>query len=418
LSRSIPESKEPSVAGHGCGPTRRRPVLLFLVPEDWYFYSHRFGLACAARDAGFDVVVMTHLTRFGPELERAGLRTIAWESGRNSLNPLRKVRSLMAIGRAYREVRPDLVHHVALEPVVWGGIVARMLDIPCVSAIAGLGHVFTEGGARNRMARPALMTLLRWVMRRRNARTIFQTSAQRDLLVAAGALAPENSAVIRGVGADLETFTFTPEDEGVPVVMLACRLLWLKGVAEFVAAAKQVREEGIHARFVLVGTPDAKNPASIPEAQIAAWEKEGAIEYWGGRDDMPAVLRQCHVFCFPSYYGEGVPKVLIEAAASGRAIIATSIAGCAEVVQHEENGLLVAPRDVPALVAAIRGLLADPGRRRRMGARGREIAEARFAERQAVAGTFQVYRSLVGERWPGTVTEAPGERLAVSVSTR
>jgi glycosyltransferase involved in cell wall biosynthesis len=177
-------------------------------------------------------------------------------------------------------------------------------------------------------------------------------------------------------------------------VILAARMLWDKGVKEFVEAAKLLRREGVRARFALVGDTDLGNPAAVSTEQLMQWKNEGAVEWWGQRSDMAAVIAQCHVACLPSY-GEGVPKVLIEAAASGRAIVTTDTSGCREIVRDRQNGLLVPPRDVAALANALRELIEKPALRARMGAKGREIAETEFNLEHVISKTMDAYRSLL-----------------------
>lgn len=192
----------------------------------------------------------------------------------------------------------------------------------------------------------------------------------------------------------MRQFTPSPEPCGAPLVVLAARMIWDKGVGEFVKAAYQLRLSGVQARFVLVGEIDYGNPSAIPEAQMKAWQAEGFVEWWGYKTEMPEILSRAHIVCLPSYR-EGVPKVLIEAAACGRATIATDMPGCREIVRHEENGLLVPPRDASALAAAIERLVEDPALRTRFGARGRQIAEAEFSVERVVRDTLAIYRELL-----------------------
>jgi glycosyltransferase involved in cell wall biosynthesis len=200
--------------------------------------------------------------------------------------------------------------------------------------------------------------------------------------------------LIRGVGVDLKRFRPTPEPEGPVTVVLASRMLKGKGAGEFVAAARQLKGAGSAARFVLAGEPDAGNPATLARAQLVAWQREGAVAWNGFCDDMPALLARSHIVCLPSYYGEGVPLGLLEAAAAGKPIVTTDVAGCREVVRHGDNGLLVPPRDAGALAAALERLIGDGAMRQRMGRRGREIAVQEFDEENAIADTLAIYRRL------------------------
>ncbi len=200
--------------------------------------------------------------------------------------------------------------------------------------------------------------------------------------------------LIRGVGVDLKRFPAVPEPSGLPLVMLPARLLWDKGVAEFVEAARRLREGGVDARFVLVGTPDPDNPAAVPEEAIRGWVDQGTVEWWGHRSEMPQVLAQARIVCLPSYR-EGLPKVLLEAMACGRAVVSCDVPGCREVVQDGENGLLVAPRHAAALAGAIQRLLRDAALRQRLGMAGRRRVERDFSQDAVIGQTLAVYSEVL-----------------------
>jgi glycosyltransferase involved in cell wall biosynthesis len=378
-----------------------RLKIIFLVTEDWYFWSHRLHIARALQSAGADVVVMTRIGQLRAAMEAEGFRVIPWRISRHSLNPLREWNAFFQVIRAYGRERPDLVHHVALKPIVYGGFAARLCrGIPSVNAVAGLGHVFSNSVSSMRLLRFVLSGMLRVILKANNTKTVFQNDDDRQLLLQEGVVSAAQSIVIRGAGVDIEQFSPRPEPAGVPVVLLASRMLWDKGVGEFVAAAKKLREQALVARFVLVGDPDPENPSAIPQKQLRLWQESGLVELWGHRSEMAAVFSQANLVCLPSYL-EGLPKVLIEAAACGRAIVATDVPGCREVVRHQNNGLLVPVRDSDALAEAIALLIKNPPLRARLGTRGREIVVREFSEETILAQTLKVYGELLGSRWPG-----------------
>ena len=178
-------------------------------------------------------------------------------------------------------------------------------------------------------------------------------------------------------------------------MILASRLLWDKGVGEFVDAARQLKQQGVSARFVLVGEGDSENPAAIPDHQLQAWHEQGAVEWWGRREDMPKVLAGSHIVCLPSAYGEGVPKVLIEAAACGRPIVTTDAPGCREIVENGLNGFLVPLHDATAVAEVLKKLIDSPQLRRTMGMRGRELVEREFSLDKVNNETLSLYGALV-----------------------
>jgi glycosyltransferase involved in cell wall biosynthesis len=295
----------------------------------------------------------------------------------------------------YRRLRPDLVHHVTIKPVLYGGVAARLAKVPAVVfAVPGLGHVFVQTGVRASVLRNVVKRVYRFVFAHPRAKVIFQNPDDQALMERAQLVNAADSVLIRGSGVDMNVFTPRPEPPGVPVVVLAARMLWAKGVGEFVDAARQLREQKIEARFVLAGDSDPGNPSAVPVWQLEQWHDSGAVEWWGACDDMPRVLADAHIVCLPSYR-EGLPKVLIEAAASGRPIVTTDVPGCREVVRHEENGLLVPARNAAALAAALRRLILSPVLRQFLGQRGREIAVAEFGLEKVIEQTLSIYKELL-----------------------
>lgn len=370
------------------------PKLLFFVTEDWYFCSHRLPLAIAARDAGFEVAVATRVNAHADAISREGIRLIPLHLSRGGKNPLREWRTLWALFKVLRTEKPDILHNVAVKPVLYGSLAARLAGTcRVVNALAGLGHLFAVR-ERAGFLRSVVKLAFRFLLRG-HGRVIVQNPDDLRLLEASGAILPGQATLIRGSGVDLSRFVPSPEPPGTPIIVFAARLLWDKGVKEFVEAARNLKREGIEGRFVIVGAPDAENHAAIPIAQLETWSAEGAIECWGHRTDIAEILAGAILFCLPSYYGEGVPKVLLEAAASGRALITTDMPGCREVVEHGINGLLVEPRDVEGLTQAIKQLLNDPELRIRMGRESRERAEASFGIETVTTQTLAVYEALL-----------------------
>lgn len=375
-----------------------QPKLLYVVTEDWYFCSHRLNLAKAARDAGYSVGVVTGVMHHDDEILKAGFRLIPLRIDRGGMGPLRDLRSLLGLIRIYRKERPDLVHHVALKPVIFGTSAAVVSGVPCiVNAMAGLGFVFTSSGTKARILRWIVERVFRFLLSGQNRKLVLQNSDDRKMLVGRGIVSAECTALIRGSGVDVEKFFPMPEPEGVPLVVLPARMLWDKGVGEFVAAAKLLRESSVKARFVLVGGTDSKNPANITERQLRAWVEEGDVEWWGHVSDMFSVLRQSHIVCLPSYR-EGLPKALLEGASCGRPLIATDTPGCREIVKHSENGFLVPVRNSDALAEALSRLLGDSSLRKSMGARGRALVVREFSDRVVAEETLSLYEKLLAKR--------------------
>ena len=372
--------------------TRR---LVYLSNHAGYFVSHRLSHALAAREAGWDVRVICSPGPAQAAIHAAGIPMDPLDISRSGLRPDRELRSLRQIRGLLEERRPDLLHCISLKAVVLGGLAARLAKTPAVvHSISGLGHVFTEQTVAAWLLRGFFLTLLPLVVAR-HCRIIVQNAADLERLSRHGL--GERSRLIRGAGVDLQRFQPSPEPEGTPTVIMASRLIRKKGVAEFVEAARILRSQGVAARFLLVGESDPGNPGAVPTAQLEAWNREGAVEWLGQRDDIDRLLAQSHIACLPSYYGEGVPKGLIEAAAAGRPVVTTAQPGCAEIVRDGENGLHVAPRDPMALAIGLRMLIEDPPLRARMGARAREIACEGYGLESVLQQTLAVYEELAGE---------------------
>ncbi|MCG9095340.1 glycosyltransferase family 4 protein [Laribacter hongkongensis] len=374
-----------------------KPKLLFLVAEDWYFCSHRLSLALAASEAGYEVIVVTRVNQHAETILAAGLTLVPLQRMRRAgVRPLQELTSLGELWSIYRRERPDLVHHVGLKPVVYGSLVAHIVGVRgIVNALAGLGFVFSSGRLFARLLRPVVKFVFSCLLNRKNARVIVQNESDRDVLTNQVGIDSSNVCLIRGAGVDLRLYSVQPPSVQPPLIVLIARMLWDKGVGDFVEAADRIRDAGVQARFALIGIPDPENPTSVPESQLCAWHDGGKIEWWGYRSDIPAVLTMASIACLPTFYGEGVPKALIEAMASSRVIVTTDIPGCRELVTGGRSGILVPPRDVPALSAALESLILDPDRCRQMGAAGRLMVEQSLSLQQVLKETLSLYAGLV-----------------------
>lgn len=369
--------------------------ILYFVTEDWFFCSHFIDRALAAKQAGYEVGVITRVCAHGEAIRSAGLKLIPLDMSRRGKNLWRELGVIRRLLRIYWAERPNLVHHFALKPILYGTLAARLAGVKTIiNAPVGMGYAFSSRQWKARLIRPFVIWGYKWLMNPPGSRVVLENPDDERLLIGLRIVNAGHTSVIRGAGVDPQRFGVSPEPEGVALVVLAARMLWDKGVGEFVEAARILAAASIAARFVLVGDADLANPTAIPESQLATWQAAGIVEWWGHRDDMPKVLSQANIVCLPSYR-EGLPKVLIEAAACGRAIVATDVPGCREIVRHGESGLLVPARDAQALSEALKRLILDASERQRMGRRGREIAVAEFSVEKVAHETLALYRSLL-----------------------
>lgn len=372
--------------------------ILFVVTEDWYFCSHRLPLAIALVKQGYNVSVLTRTNEYKELISSHGIQVISWENiSRLGMNVFSEIKTFLELFGVLKSEKPDLVHLVAVKPAVYGGLAAYFLNIPArVFALGGLGFIFSSRKKLAKVLRPVILILFRLIFNQKNSRLILQNEDDINLLQNKAKVNLGQIRLIRGAGVDLEQYTYQPLPEGIPVVMLAARMIWDKGIGDFVQAAKIIQQKNIKARFVLVGDPDDQNPNGISRAQLEQWHQSGVVEYWGHQKDMPKILSQAHILCLPSYYGEGLPKVLIEAMACGRAIITTNMPGCYQLIQKDpENGILISPQKPDELASAILLLLANPERCTLMGKNGRELVHQKFALNIIIRQTQEVYNELL-----------------------
>ena len=371
--------------------------LIYLVTEDWYFWSHRLPMARAAREAGFDVAVATRVTAHGERIAAEGFRVHPLSWRRRSHGPLEALAAIAEIVRLYRREKPDIVHHVALKPAVLGGIAARIAGVGAVvCALTGLGFAFTDPGPRAAVARTAITAVLRWLNRRPGSVVLLQNEDDLARLLACGAARPERTAVIRGSGIDIARYLPRPEPPGPFTVAFVGRMIGIKGVRTLIAAHGLLRAQGRPVRLVLAGAPDAENPGSLGEAELQALGREPGIEWRGHVADIRSVWADAHVAVQPSLGGEGLPKSLLEAAACGRPVIASDVPGCREIAIPGVTGLRVPPGDADALAEAIASLADDAAARARYGAAARRLAEESFAADRIGRDTVDLYRRLLG----------------------
>lgn len=387
-------------------PELQRPVLIYLVTEDWYFWSHRLPVARAARDGGFDVVVAARVRDHGERIRGEGFRLCALPWRRRGDGLSGSLRALGAIAALYRREQPAIVHHVALKPVLFGAAALR-LAFPLarrrpvtIAAITGLGSGLSAASAAGRIVRPALGRALRGAAR--DGRVIVQNPEDGAALAGFG-IGSANLVLIRGSGVDTRHFAPLPEPPPGPnvVVALVSRMLRSKGVLDAAAAVRRLRAAGVGIELLLAGPTDPDNRDSLDERALAALAAEPGVSWLGHIDDVRDVWRRAAIAVLPSTYGEGVPKALLEAAACARPIVANDTPGCREAVRPGTTGLLVPPGDIEGLAAALAALAADPARRVSMGEAGRALIEREFAEEGVARATLALYEAVLRERAEG-----------------
>ena len=373
----------------------QRMKLLFVTNVDWFFISHRLPVALAALKVGYEVHIATLLTGPIEELESYGLLVHPLSSQRNKFSLFSLAESFIEVFRLFMKVKPDVVHLVTIKPLLIGGIAANLAKVPgLVVAISGLGSMFISERPFVRFLKLFMFPLYRIALSHRNLKIIAQNEDDRKTMEHLSGQPPERIQILPGSGVDLEKYKFVPEPGGDKIVLLAGRMLREKGVGEFVEASKLLKPMFPGVRFVLVGSPDHANPSTYTESQLNAWQKEGVVEWWGPSKDMHEVLSRTHLVVLPSYR-EGFPKVLIEAASCGRAVVTTDVPGCRDAIDPGVTGLLVPVRNVEALAEAIQEMLIDPKCRKAMGYAGRRRAETMFPVEKIIDSHLEIYQQLI-----------------------
>lgn len=369
--------------------------ILYVFNEPAFFLSHRLPVAHAVLTAGYEVHVAAPNLNGAEIIISQGFVFHPISLKRNALNVFNELRIVRELHKLYTKLRPDLVELATIKPVMYGGLSARLARVPKVTYwMTGLGYVFIRQGLKAAVVKAGVELAYRFSFGHKRCRTIFENPDDQAVFIKRNLVPQKNTTVIRGAGVDLKQFLPLPEPSGIPLVILASRMLWDKGIGEFVDASRILKKDGVKARFVLVGDSDPGNLAAVPVEQLELWHNEKIIEWWGHQKNMPDVFASANIVCLPSYR-EGLPKVLIEAAACGRTIVTTDAPGCREIVKHNENGLLVPVRDSEALAAALKRLIENPTLRLRMGKRGREIAVVEFSVEKVVDETLAVYKDLL-----------------------
>jgi glycosyltransferase involved in cell wall biosynthesis len=373
-------------------------TLIFLLTEDWFFASHFWARGRAAKEAGWRVILIARESEATARIRASGIEVIPVPFMRRRLNPFAELGFALRLAKLYRQIRPDLVHHIALKPIVIGGLAARLAGAKnIVNAPVGLGFVFSSDKVLAKLLRPFVSLGLKLTLTPPGTRAIFENPDDLNVMSKAGMVRPEATVLIRGAGVDIETFAPAPEPEGPIRVLLIARMIREKGVADFAAAARLLKGK---AEFVLVGAPDPGNPDTVTEGELRGWEEEGLVTWLGPRQDIADLLRGAHIACQPSTFREGLPKSALEAMASGKPLVATDIPGCREAVVQDETGFLVPPRDPAALAAALERLIGDAALRARFGAAARRRAEQSFSDAVICAQTLSVYDAFVPGRSP------------------
>ena len=369
--------------------------LIYIVSEDWVFVSHRLTLAKQAIKDGYDVAVITNISNHEDVLLSAGLKVFNINFCRSFKRPFSDVHSIYQLIKLFRLLKPGVIHNVGLKISLISSIAAFIARVPvAINAYTGLGYVFSSNDMLARVIRLLLNSPLKYLNHRASTWVVFQNEDDEALFENSNLINKERTLLIKGSGVDVIEFPFSDELPGQLKVMLASRLLWDKGVGEFIKASRQLKISYPEVTFVLVGDVDEQNPLSLTKGIIDSWVNEGFIEWWGHKQNMSEVLKLAHIVALPSYR-EGLPKVLLEAASIGRALVATDAPGCREIVRDGVNGFLVQAKESKCLAEAIEKLILNKELRTQMGLKSREIIETELSSEIINKQFIELYNSAI-----------------------
>lgn len=371
--------------------------ILFIINDINFFISHRLPIAIQARKQGFDVHVAASDNSKKTFLFNSNFTFHPIPLSRSGKNPLNELKSILALYRLVNQIKPDILHLVTIKPVLYGGLIARILKVPAtVVAISGLGFLFTNQMLAFGLLKRGILKAYAIVFNKANVRFIFQNNEDMSIFIKNGICVKADATLVPGSGVDLSRYKYLPEPKERVVVIMISRLLRDKGVIEYVDAIKVLKDQHVNAKFLLVGDIDYGNPAFIDKKQLDKWLKDDAIEILGFRQDIPELMAAANIIVLPSYR-EGMPRVLLEAAACGRAVVTTNVPGCNSAVEHNKSGILVPAKNVTLLASAIKKLIENEELRRKMGKEGRLLAERKFSIEEVVSKHMFIYNEVLSK---------------------
>lgn len=373
--------------------------IIYFVSEDWYFYSHRLPIARAAKKNRYEVVVVTKVNKHDKLILQEGFKLIPIKLNRRGKNPFIELKIIFKLFQIFQKEKPDIIHNVALKPVIYGSITAFFLKRTCiVNALAGLGYIFSGDNASKSFYRTVFISIYKLIFMREKSIGLFQNPEDKNLFISKKILPFNRAVLIKGSGVDVKKYAHKEEVDGSVVkILIASRMLWSKGIGDLIKASHLLAKKNIIFKTIIVGKPDECNPDSIPLEKLKEWDKLDYVEYLGYQNNMQNIIKNSNIVALPTTYGEGVPKFLIEAVSSGRAIVTNNEPGCKEIVKNNVNGFLVESKNIQSLAEALETLILDRDLRVKFGKAGRKIVENEFSEEIVIEKTLNLYKSLLNK---------------------
>jgi glycosyltransferase involved in cell wall biosynthesis len=371
--------------------------ILFVVNVDWFFLSHRLPIALAAKEAGYDVSVIAADTGAGKKITAKGLRFIEFPELEKKQAFFSELKMIFHLKDLYKQLQPDIIHHVTIRPVLYGSIAARFAKIfGVVNALSGLGYIYMNNTNKHRLIRMLLDIIFKTGFKHPNLKLILQNNDDIELILNRKLIEPKKIVLIKGSGVNTNKYRPTSKKEGQIKIALIGRMLRDKGVEEYIEAAKIIVNKyiDVSVEFHLYGAPYESNPTSIPESEIKRWKTYSWLYYHGHCENIADELNDIDIVCLPSYR-EGLPKSLLEAASAGKPIVTTDVPGCREIVEHGVNGYLVPPKNVEKLAGSIQKLIENSELRKDFGIKSREKVVKEFAVEKIIKQTLDLYEEIL-----------------------
>jgi len=365
--------------------------LLFAINVDWYFDLHWKERVLSEMTKGYEVYLCLAKTDDTFQCENCKNKFV--EISRSSIGMISNLRSLLFIFKVVRDVKPDLIHSVTVKPNIFCGFLALIFSIPIIITIPGLGTVFSSSGRKYALLRQLIVFLYKCVGKNNKSFFVFENSSDMQQFLNCGICNKQRCSLVSGAGVDIKSFSYTPEQDilGSPMrVLFAGRLLFGKGLEDLIAAVKKLRAKGKNVRLDVAGIIDSDSREAIPLSQIEEWSRHHEINWLGQVEDMAGLLSDVHIVALPTRYGEGLPRILLEASACGRPVITTDVAGCRDFVENGKNGILVTPGAIDQLVSAIESLESVKVRET-MGKAGRRKVEKDYTSKKVIQHYSKIY---------------------------
>ena len=373
--------------------------LVYIINVDWYFALHWLERAKASVNNGYEVYVITSFSskKIVDSIKAEGLNIINVKISRKGLNPLIELLTIISLSKLLNNIKPDLVHTITVKCNLYGSLICRIKKIPFICSVTGLGYAFSSTSVKARVIKYFIQSFYKVIARAKQYRILFENNDDMDYMVENNIIPAGNVKRISGAGVDCDLYKYVAEPESDTIkILCAARMLYDKGIHLLVEASSELKKTGLDFEILIAGILDKGNPGAIPEQKLVQWDRQGLSNWLGQVENMPELLQNIHIAVLPTSYGEGIPRFLIEAAASGRPAITTNVAGCREIIENDINGFLIDVGDKYQLATALNDLISSKQMRLRMGRAGREKVLNEYSQDKVIAQTMEIYNSVLG----------------------